>query len=40
MEKVLLQIYYLGTMLYANGAKYEGDWSNDDKHGEGKLLYS
>lgn len=29
----------LGTMMYANGDMYEGQWSNDVKHGQGTFFY-
>lgn len=25
----------VGTLVYANGDKYDGDWSEDKKEGEG-----
>ena len=25
---------------YAYGDKYEGDWQDDKKHGEGKMLFA
>ena len=28
-----------GTMIYANGNKYEGEWKDDKRHGKGKLTY-
>lgn len=33
-EKVRLSLI-VGTQYYANGDKYEGDWSNDMRNGEG-----
>ena len=29
-----------GTYLYANGAKYTGQWKNDKQHGQGTYTYS
>jgi len=26
---------FVGKLFYANGDKYDGDWSNDMKNGEG-----
>jgi len=28
-----------GTVIYANGEKYVGEWKNNLKHGDGTLSY-
>lgn len=30
----------MGTMRYANGDIYEGEWASDMKHGRGKFYYA
>jgi len=29
---------FLGTMKYADGSKYEGEWKNDMRAGKGTLI--
>jgi hypothetical protein len=28
-----------GSYTYADGSKYHGQWQNDEKNGQGKLVY-
>ena len=36
MERVFLNKNTIGIMEYPNGDKYEGDFANDQKNGQGK----
>jgi len=36
MEKVNFDIAKIGVYYYANGDKYDGEWSEDKIKGEGK----
>lgn len=38
MDKVLIMIKPLGAQNYNNGDKYEGQWKNNVKSGEGTCL--
>ena len=36
-EEVKFEKKSVGTMIYSNGDKYEGEWKNDTKDGKGRL---
>ena len=38
MWKRFINIILIGTLNAANGDKYEGDWDDDMKNGNGKLI--
>jgi hypothetical protein len=37
---MFFQVHGRGSLTYAGGDKYIGEWSEAKKHGEGELIYS
>ena len=38
MEQVFCKKKILGTFTYSKGERYEGNWANNKKNGEGNLV--